>query len=559
MDISAARNEIIGYGFLGGIQLGTGRVLKIHLCTFSGYKMYDIIRYPIFYISIQMKRFIHFLMMTSIFSSAGTGIFGQQKSQNIDLKPNVAGQFYPAGKDELVNTLRSLFSGAKPDVKQGEVIAIISPHAGYIFSGQTAASAYNQLCPDKVYKTIFVIGTSHQMYFEGAAIYNKGNFITPMGVVPVNLSLANKIISENPVFKSKPEAFKNEHSLEVQLPFLQYRLKKGFGIIPIILGTRDSSECKLIATALKPYFNKGNLFVISSDFSHYPRYQNAENVDRETTEAILAKSSREFYDVIHTRSDGNIPNLSTRACAWTSILSLIYMVEYTPGAKIQLIDYSNSGESEYGDKSRVVGYNAISVILTDQKDDADTKFALSKSDKIELLYIARKSIEIYLSQGKIYEIEQDHIVDHLKTQTGAFVTLHKNGSLRGCIGRLSDDQPLYKVVQEMAVAAAIHDYRFDKVSPGELKNIDIEISVLSPLKRIKSIEEIEPGKHGIYIKKGAQSGTFLPQVANETGWNREELLGHCAKDKAMIGWDGWKGSEIYTYEAYFFSEKELLK
>ena len=147
----------------------------------------------------------------------------------------------------------------------------------------------------------------------------------------------------------------------------------------------------------------------------------------------------------------------------------------------------------------------------------------------------------------------------LKKSCGAFVTLHKEGKLRGCIGRFVADEPLYEIVQKMSVAAATEDRRFPVVESNELKELDLEISVLTPLKKIDSIDEIEMGKHGIYIKKGFASGTFLPQVAIETGWTKEEFLGYCARNKAGLGWDGWKDADIYIYEALVFDEEELKK
>ena len=484
---------------------------------------------------------------------------GQLKNSTIDQQPNVAGQFYPAEADELQGTLKSQFLHAKPDEHHGDVLAIISPHAGYIFSGQVAASAFNQVDPEKKYKTIFIIGSSHQELFEGASIYNKGNFITPLGTIRVDLDLADKLIRENSVFISKTNAFSGEHSLEVQLPFLQYHLKKDFLIVPVILGTQNPATSKKIADALLPYFNSENLFIFSSDFSHYPDYQNAVKTDKQTADAILAKSPDEFIKTIQSNAKEGIPNLSTSACAWPALLTLLYMVEKSPGTEMIKIDYQNSGDTKYGDKNRVVGYNAISVFRKNVSSQALKDFTLSDSDKKILLGIARSSIDNYLAKNEFSSIDTSQFGETLKTPAGVFVTLTINGKLRGCIGRMTAGLPLYKVVQEMAVAAATSDYRFEKVNQTEMKFIEIEISVLSPLKKIKSIDEIEMRRHGIYIKKGSLSGTFLPQVAEQTGWTREEFLGHCARDKAGIGWDGWKDAEIFTYEAFIFNEKDVLK
>lgn len=188
----------------------------------------------------------------------------------------------------------------------------------------------------------------------------------------------------------------------------------------------------------------------------------------------------------------------------------------------------------------------------------DRLFTLNEKDKGDLLSIARETIKQYLGARNILVVNTAAISENLKTNCGAFVTLHKNRALRGCIGSFSSHEPLYKVVQEMAIASSTKDYRFPAVAPKEVDRLNIEISVLTPMKKINSIDEIELGKHGIYIKKGDRGGTFLPQVAKETGWTKEEFLGHCAQDKAGLGWNGWKDADIYIYEALVFGEKDAL-
>jgi AmmeMemoRadiSam system protein A len=198
-------------------------------------------------------------------------------------------------------------------------------------------------------------------------------------------------------------------------------------------------------------------------------------------------------------------------------------------------------------------------VRLDKRTDTDVydEFKLDDKDKKDLLLIARKTVVEYVKNHITPEINAKNLSAAIKTNCGAFVTLRKHGDLRGCIGRFDSNEPLYKVVQDMAVASSTQDYRFKPVGPDEIKELEIEISVLTPMRRIDSIDEIELGRHGIYIKKGFRSGTFLPQVADETGWTKEEFLGHCAQDKAGIGWDGWKDAELYIYEALVFSEKEL--
>ena len=479
--------------------------------------------------------------------------FGGCAQPRTDRQPYAAGNFYESNPERLKQNLAFTFEKAKSR-RINHVVALISPHAGYVYSGETAASAYKQLYPEKKYENIFLIGSSHTMYLAGASVYTAGDYITPLGKVPVNIKLAKKLIDKNPNFRFEPKAHLREHSLENQLPFLQYYLKKSFKIVPIIIGTNDKEKLKSIAATLKPYLNGHNLFVVSSDFSHYPRYRDAQQADSTTAQGILSGDPDTFLKALQTNKQHHYPGLVTSACGWTSILTLLYITHGAPETTYIPIQYRNSGDVSGGDKSRVVGYFAFAVT---QNNSKETKDFLSFRDKKMLLKIARITIESYLSRGIIPEIDADTLPENLKVRSGAFVTLNKNHRLRGCIGRFITDEPLYRVVQQMAVAAAVQDPRFPPVQPADLKSIEIEISVLTPLKKIKSIDEIRLGRDGIYIKKGNKSGTFLPQVASETGWSKEEFLGHCARDKAELGWNGWKDADIYTYQAIVFDESQI--
>ena len=191
------------------------------------------------------------------------------------------------------------------------------------------------------------------------------------------------------------------------------------------------------------------------------------------------------------------------------------------------------------------------------KSEPKNSFKLSREDKIQLLRFARNALELYITENSTPNYDEAEINPANLNQMGAFVTLYKNGELRGCIGHIESDKPLYKTIQSLTISSATKDYRFKSVKQDELSSIEIEISVLTPMKKISSINEIEIGRHGIYIKKGFQTGTFLPQVANETGWSVEDFLGRCARDKAHIGWEGWKDADLFTYEALKFSESDF--
>ncbi|MCX6143319.1 MAG: AmmeMemoRadiSam system protein B [Ignavibacteriales bacterium] len=432
---------------------------------------------------------------------------GQQSTPTKDRQPAVAGQFYPGDVAELRSMLKDLFSHAVPSKNVKNVAALICPHAGYVFSGGVAASAFNQLDVSKRYENIFIIGPSHHVGFEGASVYISGNFVTPLGIVP------------------------------------------------IVVGAGSPATLRDIALVLRPYFNDRNLFIISSDFSHYPAYDDAKKADRATADAILTRSPDVLIRVMKNNEESGIPNMATSLCGWPCVLTLLYMIQDDPKMSLQLIDYKNSGDSPAGQKDQVVGYCAIVVSRAlEQKKES---FNLSDKDKKDLLILARQTVEQYVKQKTVATVEPSAFSKTVGTNCGAFVTLRKNGDLRGCIGRFDASEPLYSVVQKMAVASSSEDYRFSPVSPEEVDQLEIEISVLTPMRRIKSVDEFHLGKQGIYIKKGARAGTFLPQVAEETGWTKEEFLGHCAQDKAGLGWNGWKDAELYVYEALVFSEKDL--
>lgn len=498
---------------------------------------------------------IRCILLMGFFFTLNQGCSSQENPS--DRKPVVAGRFYPADPADLRSTLSELFREAKP-ADSKNVKAIISPHAGYVFSGRVAASGYNQVDPNKKYDNIFIIASSHQVSFQGASIYNRGDYLTPLGKVKVNRELADRLIKEDAIFCFNPEADANEHSLEVQVPFLQYHLRQDFRIVPIILGTQSAESCKKIARVLKPYFEGNNLFVFSTDFSHYPSYPDAQTADKATCDAIASNSPEKLLNLLDSYSKKSIPNLSTNLCGWTSVITMLYMTSGNPDIKITPLHYMNSGDSKYGDKNQVVGYWSLVISEKSGATDSGVEFDLTPAEQITLLKIARTTIEKYIGERQIPTIDTTAFPDNLKTHSGAFVTLKERGELRGCIGRFTANIPLYRVVQEMAVASSTEDTRFLPVKKAEIDNLEIEISVLSPMKKITSPDAIILGKHGIYIKKGFQSGTFLPQVATETGWDKEEFLGHCSRDKAGIGWEGWKSAELFIYEACVFSEKEFI-
>ena len=460
-----------------------------------------------------------------------------------------ANRFYTGDARELSEEVDSFLALHTDDKKYSNIAAVIVPHAGYYYSGNVAASAYMAIDAKKQYKRIFLLGPSHHEWLDGASVNTEANYYaTPIGNVMVDHETAVALTNSDSVFSYRPEAHDREHCLEVQLPFLQRRFamhnQEMPPIVPIIISTNDYDKLKRMAEALKPYFTDENLFVISSDFSHYPSYEDACEVDARTGKAVESGDVEEFIATINANARSDKRNLATSACGEFAIITLMLMLdnEY----EVRHLMYQNSGDIS-DEHDRVVGYHSFAVLRKDS-----TSFTLSDADKKALKEIAFNSIRDSLDGKPIAQPIINSKLLILNSKCGAFVSLHKHGHLRGCIGHFGEDYPLHEIVAEMARAAAFEDPRFMPVTRDELNDLDIEISVLTPMRRIQSLDEFELHRHGIYIRKGYRSGTFLPQVADEVNWTKEEFVGHCSQDKAGLGWDGWKDAELYVYEAIVF-------
>ena len=467
-----------------------------------------------------------------------------QQSEPVVRPATQANRFYTGDARELSEEVDSFLALHRGATIYHHVAAVIVPHAGYYFSGRVAASAYMSVPADQPYKRIFLLGPSHHEWLDGASVNTEADYYaTPLGNVKVDRETARSISDADSVFSYQPKAHDREHCLEVQLPFLQRRLGDVPPIVPIIISTNDFNKLKRIAHVLKPYFTEENLFVISSDFSHYPSYEDACEVDALTGKAIETGTVEAFIAALEQNARSGKRNLATSACGELAIATLMLMMDGS--YEVKHLMYQNSGDADNHDHSRVVGYHSFAIV---RKSDAG--FALSDDEKRLLKEIALTSIKDSLAGKEISH--SSPLTTHLSAKCGAFVSLHKHGRLRGCIGHFGEDIPLHEIVAEMARAAAFEDPRFMPVTADELADIDIEISVLTPMRRIESLDEFELHRHGIYIRKGYRSGTFLPQVADEVNWTKEEFVSHCAQDKAGIGWDGWKDAELYVYEAIVF-------
>ena len=456
---------------------------------------------------------------------------------------NAAGTFYPADAAELSSKIDALIAKANPEQMPGEIFALISPHAGYDFSGGTAAYGY-KLIKNKSYKTVVVIGPSHFFGFEGISIYPKGKFSTPLGEVDIDREFSAKLMGKNEKVFFEPRAFDREHSVEVEIPFLQKMLKENsWKLVPVVMGDCTLSDCRAFADLLKEAIGarKDVLIIASTDMYHGYDYDEEEVIDNRTLSYLKNMDSEGLYDGFRAGK--------FQLCGGLPVVTTLYLAKKMRHNTIKLLAHTNSAQVT-GNKIKgiwTVGYCSMAI------DNPE----LNKEQKKKLLYIARNSIEHYLVSGERVELKEDDPM--LLAQSGVFVTLNKQGNLRGCIGSLTGNQPLYLAVRDMAIEAAVNDPRFHRVELSELKNIEIEISVLSALKRISTPDQINLGIHGVIVKSGFNQGVFLPQVATETGWTKDKFLSELCSQKAGLPAEAWKdpNTELYVFTADVFSERSF--
>jgi AmmeMemoRadiSam system protein B len=284
---------------------------------------------------------------------------------------SVAGQFYPAGSPELQTELTRLFSSAVQK-RFDNTLAILSPNSGYMFSGKIAASAYNQIDPYRDYKKVFILTSSHLDDFMGASVFCDGDYIVPNGVAEVDVLFGKQLVNDHPqLFTDARTPHFHEHSIEVQLPFLLYHLKKPCKVVPIVLGTHTPAICKEMARILKPELNDENLFIISTDFSCHLPASTAHKVDNETEQAIMTNKPEKLLKVLERHEKQNLPGFHTSLYSWSAVLTLLYMSAGDDSMAYQPVDQCNSGDVPYyGNYEKVTGYRA--VVLTRQSVITDS-------------------------------------------------------------------------------------------------------------------------------------------------------------------------------------------
>ena len=485
---------------------------------------------------IKIKHMIIIIVLLIIFLLilAYAGINGREKTEleeqeKLVRPPAVAGTWYPSDKALLKSLINDYLRRATKKEINGEIRALIAPHAGYPYSGLVAANGFKQL--EKDYDTVILIGPTHHYPFIGASIPNYTHYSTPLGEVRVS-SKAKEMLKENLINTVLP-AHTKEHCLEAELPFLQVVLGD-FEIIPIITGRVSPEE---LASTIMKYIDDKTLIVVSSDLSHYHPYTEAVSLDKKCNDNIPALN----IEAVKTMCE---------ACGKTGILTLMHIAK-AKGWKGMLIDYKNSGDVT-GDKSRgVVGYSAI--VFYEE--------TLSAKEKEYLLSLARNTLKAYLSTGRKPEVNDEELTPNLRKVQGCFVTLNKNHRLRGCIGHILPQEELYKCVIDNAVNAAVNDKRFKPVVYDELRDIQVEISVLTVPEELRYdspndlLGKLRPSIDGVVLKKGWHQATYLPQVWEQIPEKQSFLANLCVK--AGLSPECWQDPElkVYTYQALVFGEE----
>ena len=461
-------------------------------------------------------------------------------------EPVWAGQFYPADPERLKSVLGQLCAidseSAADYSKNGPLRALVLPHAGYSYSGPVAGYASLVLEHGR-YDRVILIGPDHNIGFQGGVISDVQSYQTPLGQILLDPAAA-RLRQQYDFFSANSDSDAREHSLEVILPFLQILLGD-FRLIPIVLGPVDVSK---VASAIDPLLDARTLLVISSDLSHYLPESQAQEHDEQTIKGLLALDSGPL-------------RLANSACGRYGLevmLSLGRRHQWQP----RLLHYGTSADGG-GDRRRVVGYAAVAFF--DKEKNMSEEGMLTPEEGETLVLLARRTIAESLGHrvDELPEAVRQQLGDPaLQEQGAAFVTLTKKGALRGCIGSITAHRSLLNDVKANARNAAFHDPRFQPLGEKEYAELDIEVSVLTPPRKLEYhdaedlIRKLRPKVDGVILGDGSHTATFLPQVWEQLPDPEQFLTRLCLK--GGLAGDAWRRNklEVQIYQVQHFSDQE---
>jgi len=479
--------------------------------------------------------------------------------------PAVAGSFYPADAPKLRAVIQAYLSKATTRA-DGTPLAIVAPHAGYTFSGQVAADAFAQVA-GQVVDTVVILGTNHTVPgFNGVALYPGRGFQTPLGVAAVDTDLADALIRLDRDVVRDDEPHLREHSIEVQVPFVQHLWPKA-RLLPLVVGAPDLGVCERLGPRPRVPGSRPEAPDRGQQRPVSLRGRRRRGKGRRTIPGSRAADGPGRDPGGRTgESQARIPGLVTSACGEAPILAAVEAARALGATQAVVVSRATSADSLLGEPGRAVGYGAV-VFGRDLKKGGSNgpvpstpggaavpvgPPALTPAEGAELVTFARESIAQYLQTGTVPLARTAN--PRLQYPQGAFVTLRQKGDLRGCIGHLVSQEPLLRTVGAAALSAALQDPRFPPVGPSELPSLDVEVSVLSPLRAVAGVAEIVTGRDGVVLEKDGRSAVFLPEVASDEGWTRDEMLGHLC-EKARLPTECWRrGARFQVFQSQKFSE-----
>jgi len=469
-------------------------------------------------------------------------------AQNARVRPAAkAGTWYTKDAKKLRKEIEGYLAAAPKVRLGGPPVALISPHAGYQYSGRCAGAGYALLRGRDV-RRVMVLAPTHHVAFRGASIADVDFYETPLGKIPLDRKACDAIL-KSPLVRSLAIVHKDEHSLELQLPFLQVVLKK-FELIPVVLGSLREDDYAKLTAVLRDHLDAHTLVVVSSDFTHYGRMfrytpfvtnirDNIDKLDKGAIGHILKLDAVGFRKYM----------AKTRAtiCGRVPIGVLLQML--SPDCRGMLVKYYMSGDLEKK-YSHSVSYASVAFAVGPGE--------VSLAGRKVLLDVARKTLRATLAGEDLpgFDIKDKELL----VNRGVFVTYKNKGRLRGCIGHFYSKEPLWKLVQQIAVASAKQDRRFkdNPITAKEEPDIDIQVSILSPRTRIRDPLNFIVGVHGLYIRRGGKAGTYLPQVATELKCDNRTFIAHLCRFKIGLPADAWQygDTEVYIYSAQVFGDKK---
>lgn len=512
-----------------------------------------------------MKKYAPFiLVMVLSFSCAASDSEAQVK------KSNLAGAWYSADADELSGQIDRLLAGAPAPGERKEPLVLILPHAGYVYSGKTAAAGYRIIGtmgkPVINTRLIVILAPSHHSAFRGCSLLDADFYETPLGKVRLDREAADDLARDS-LYRKNPGAFEREHAVEIQLPFLQRifgrRLAGDVRVLPVLVGDVDDGDVKKAARKLADATAKYNpVFIISSDFTHYgPNfgYEPFRNTGGQSSTVKLKELDGGAIDMILKKDLAGFSGYCGKTGATICGRNPIRIALALPiaGFRAEKIAYDTSGNIT-GDYTNSVSYASIlmSGRLEAAKIRGNESPLLSDKDKRFLLKAARDNIASWLKKRRGIRFFPANVPPALLEKRGVFVTLKKRGELRGCVGYPAGLKPLLQAVLDNSYNAAFKDPRFGPLTASELPAITIEISVLTEPVQVRSIEEIQVGRDGLIMERGPYRGLLLPQVAVEQGWDRKTFFDQTCL-KAGLPPGAWKDGEtrIYRFQAVIFGEE----